>query len=85
MREASYPRNVNVLMDFMARKTEVGARVLVHGASAGADSHGKYLPDGKVRALGALANGRTGTELQELVWKELKDKLEDIRPGIMSP
>ncbi|KAK3711593.1 hypothetical protein LTR37_009584 [Vermiconidia calcicola] len=68
-----------------ARKTEVGARVLVHGAGAGADSHGKYLPDGKVRTLGALAKGRKGTELQELVWKELKDKLEDIRPGIMSP
>ena len=64
-----------------ARPTEVGARTLVHGASAGPESHGQYVPDCKIAAVKGLASD---SALQGRVWKELRSKLEGIRPGITS-
>jgi hypothetical protein len=64
-----------------ARPTEVGSRTLVHGASAGAESHGQYVPDCKITQTGGLTKGEQGRKLQERVWAELKAKLERISPG----
>ena len=66
----------------IARETEVGARTIVYGASAGPETHGQYVPDCKVSATSGLTAGSAGTELQARVWTELKDKLEAIRPGV---
>ena len=68
----------------MARKTEIGARILVGGVSAGRDSHGEYMPDCKITAPGALAKGKKGRELQERVWIELREMMEAIHPGVTS-
>lgn len=72
------------IMKKVARTTEVGARTLVHGASAGPESHGQYLPDCKITPLAGLTKGKAGAELQNRFWLELKQKLEAIQPGITS-
>lgn len=65
-----------------ARPTEVGSRTLVYGASAGPESHGQYVPDCEIKPAKGLAAGDAGAELQQRVWKELREKLEGIRQGV---
>ena len=68
-----------------ARATEVGARNLIVAASAGPESHGKFVSDCLIQdADRALAKGEEGLKLQKLIWAELREKLEAIRPGITS-
>ena len=78
----------NVFVDFLvkilARRTEVGARTLVYGASLGEESHGQYVPDCIITPLKGLGKGKNGAELQHRVWVELKKKLEAIQPGVAS-
>ena len=65
-----------------ARTSEVGSRTLIHGASAGADSHGQYVPDTKITPTKGLTAGKAGAELQSRIWTELKEILEKIQPGV---
>jgi hypothetical protein len=68
----------------MARTTEVGSRTLVAGAAAGEESHGAYMTDGKVNngALSAFVRSGEGKKVQEKAWGELREILEEIRPGV---
>ncbi|GFF73507.1 hypothetical protein CNMCM6069_008456 [Aspergillus lentulus] len=68
----------------MARTTEVGSRTLVAGAAAGEESHGAYMTDGKVdnSALSDFVRSEEGKKVQEKVWGELREILEEIRPGV---
>lgn len=67
-----------------ARSTEYGSRTLVHAASQGSESHGQYLSHCATAQPGPLVKGKDGEELQERVWKEVADKLEKIKPGILN-
>lgn len=49
---------VRILIKILARKTEVGARTLVYGASVGAQSHGQYVPDCKIKPTAGLTRAR---------------------------
>ncbi|MCJ1236892.1 hypothetical protein MMC14_004874 [Varicellaria rhodocarpa] len=66
------------------RQTEVGARTLVYGASAGPESHGQHVPDCKITPTQGLTKGEAGITLQNQVWVETGKKLEDIRPCVTS-
>lgn len=67
-----------------ARDTEVGSRLLVSVACAGSESHGRYLPDGKIaQKLGGSCKGKDGEVLKERLWTELSAKLEDIKKGVV--
>ena len=72
------------MVKLLSRRTEVGARTLVHGASAGPESQGQYVPDCKITPTAGFTKGNAGAELQDRVWMELKQKLEAIRPGVTS-
>lgn len=72
---------IRLLIKITARPTEVGARTIVYGASAGPKSHGQYVPDCEIHKTAGLTAGDTGAKLQERVWTELKEKLEKIEPG----
>lgn len=76
---------VRIFFKIFARTTDVGARTLVLGASAGPESHGKFVSDCAIHepVLG-LAKGDVGLQLQKRIWAELRDKLEAIRPGVTS-
>ena len=73
---------VNFLVRILARKTEVGARTLAFGASAGEETHGQYVPDCKIKTT--LKGLGENSELQHRVWAELQKKLEHIQPGVTS-
>ncbi|KAL9000010.1 MAG: hypothetical protein Q9169_001255 [Polycauliona sp. 2 TL-2023] len=51
---------------FLARTTEVGSRTLVAAASAGEESHGKYMADSKV-------SHPEGEKTQRRLWEELDE------------
>jgi len=74
----------HVVKKILCRPTEVGARTLVYGASAGPESHGQYVPDCKITPTRGLTVGKEGVLLQNRVWGELRQKLEGIRPGVTS-
>ena len=73
---------MSLALRIFCRTAAVGARTLVHGASAGAESHGQYLPDCKITPTKGLASGKEGKQLQERVWEELKEKLEEIKKAV---
>ncbi|KAF2448888.1 NAD(P)-binding protein [Karstenula rhodostoma CBS 690.94] len=65
-----------------ARSTEVGSRTLVHAASAGRESFGEYLSNCQVALVGNFVRTSEGKEVQEMVWREVLGRLEEIEPGI---
>jgi hypothetical protein len=65
----------------IGRKTDIGARTLVYGASAGFESHGQCIRDCMIKPSAGLAEGEASAKLQKLVWEELKEKLEAIHPN----
>ena len=75
---------VQFMKFILARSTEVGSRTVVAGAMAGRESHGRYMTDAKVNdeALSAFVRSEEGKEVGKRVWKELKEILEGIHPGV---
>jgi retinol dehydrogenase-12 len=73
---------VQLSVKLLARTTEVGARTLVHAATAGPKSHGKIMIDDWVQGDKGLVAGRKGKMLQDRVWVELRGILEGIQPGV---
>jgi NAD(P)-dependent dehydrogenase (short-subunit alcohol dehydrogenase family) len=82
-REASW--TLELLKFLMARSTEVGSRTLVASASAGPESHGKYMHDGLIddSSLSSFVRSEDGKRAQQQVWKELSQILEKVEPGVM--
>ena len=66
-----------------ARTTEYGSRTLVHAASQGPETHGKYLSGCKIANRAGIAAAADVEEIQERVWREISEKLERIKPGIL--
>lgn len=78
------PWFLSVMKFLLARTTEVGSRTLVASASAGPESHGKYMHDGLVndRELSPFVRSKDGEAASVKVWSELSDILEKIAPGV---
>lgn len=66
----------------IGRTTEMGSRTLVAAASAGEESHGKYMTDCLVREPSKWVRSDEGKKSQERVYKELLEILEGIEPGV---
>lgn len=73
---------VHVMKALLARTTEAGSRTIVHAASSGPETHGKYLSDCKLATPAGLCVSPERPQLQERVWKELLAELERIEPGV---
>ncbi|KAF2159611.1 hypothetical protein M409DRAFT_70922 [Zasmidium cellare ATCC 36951] len=67
---------------FLARTTEKGSRTLIHAGSRGSQTHGKYLSNCKIAEPSDIVTGPEGKKLQERLWIELTQKLENIQPGV---
>lgn len=78
------PISLEIMKFFLARTTEVGSRTLVAAAEVGQESHGKYMTDGHVsdESLSEFARSEEGKTTAAKVWKELKEILEEIEPGV---
>ncbi len=69
-------------LKIIGRSSEEGSRTLVHGATAGKETHGQYLSECHVKPASAWVRSKEGEEVQKRTWEELMAKLEVIRPGI---
>lgn len=69
---------------FFARTTEVGSRTLVAAAMAGSESSGRYMHNGEVDdgKLSSFVTSDDGQRAADKVWRELRNILESIHPGI---
>ncbi|KAK4935483.1 hypothetical protein LTR10_023470 [Elasticomyces elasticus] len=65
----------------IGRTAEEGSRTLVHGITAGAVSHGKYLSECRIKPESNFVRSESSAGVQERVWSELVTILETIRPG----
>jgi hypothetical protein len=72
---------VRMVQKILARPAEVGARTIVHGAGAGPESHGQYIPDCKIETPMGICQKEDTTKVQKVLWKELKAKIEGIQHG----
>jgi retinol dehydrogenase-12 len=83
-RHAAWPISwvLPISLFFLARTSEMGSRTLVASASAGEDTHGKYLVDCKVHAESKLVRSEEGAVIQQKVYAELSSILESIQPGV---
>ncbi|KAI0853648.1 hypothetical protein F5Y00DRAFT_270789 [Daldinia vernicosa] len=68
----------------LARSTEEGSRVLVHGLLAGQETNGQYLQNCHIEVPACHVTGEWGQKVQKKFFSELVDKLEEIQPGISS-
>ncbi|KAF9892603.1 hypothetical protein FE257_001005 [Aspergillus nanangensis] len=70
----------------LARSTEEGSRTLVAGAAAGPESHGQYMDCGVADSAGfsSFVRSDDGKKVQEHIWRELSEILEEIQPGVTS-
>ncbi|KAF2102161.1 NAD(P)-binding protein [Rhizodiscina lignyota] len=66
-----------------ARTTEVGSRPFVFAAGAGPEFQGEYLANCAIDSISPFVTSAEGVKLQKRIWSELKDKLDQIEPGIM--
>ncbi|KAF2805813.1 putative short-chain dehydrogenase [Mytilinidion resinicola] len=80
MREAGL--GLRIMKSLLGRTTEAGSRTLVHAASQGPETHGKYLGDCKIKPPGGIVLKPEGKIAQERVWTELVGRLEAIVPGV---
>ncbi|KAI1608542.1 hypothetical protein EDD37DRAFT_653843 [Exophiala viscosa] len=65
----------------IGRTAEEGSRTLVHGISAGSESHGKYVSECRIKPESSFVRSESSADIQERVWAELVTILETIRPG----
>jgi len=72
----------SVMKLLVGRSAEAGSRTLVGGASAGPETHGKYISDCVVTEPSEFVRSEEGQKTQKRVYTELMDILEKIQPGI---
>ncbi|TVY81173.1 Short chain dehydrogenase sol3 [Lachnellula suecica] len=77
-------RFLTIMKFLFARTSEMGSRTLVSAATAGPESNGRYVHNGKVddAALSSFVVSEDGEKASQKVWKELETILESIQPGI---
>ncbi|KAH8797367.1 hypothetical protein F5884DRAFT_687949 [Xylogone sp. PMI_703] len=67
-----------------ARPAEEGSRLIVIAASAGRESHGKYMRGGALQEYAPLVTNADGVKKTNYVWEQLRTKLEQLQPGILA-
>ncbi|RDW60398.1 putative short-chain dehydrogenase/reductase family protein [Aspergillus mulundensis] len=75
----------NIFKAIFARREEVGARTTVISASAGVETHGKYMVNGLIadEALSERVYNEEGRRIQKQLWEEFTNIAEEVKPGIM--
>ena len=70
---------LGVVKRIMGRSTPLGARTLAHAAVvASAESHGKYLSDGKITAFADYPLTLAGRAMQKQLWEEMAKEFKAI-------
>ncbi|KAL6247359.1 hypothetical protein RBB50_005705 [Rhinocladiella similis] len=64
-----------------ARSGEHGARTLVHGGTAGKETHGQYLSECQVKSYSPFVKSGEGDKTADRLWDELSVIYERLKPG----
>lgn len=72
-----------ILASLFSRSGEEGARTLVLAASAGLDSNGEYMSNGKNEKVEDWILTPKGDQVQKMVWGQTLDILEVRKPGVL--
>lgn len=73
--------STKVMAKVIGRSSEHGARTLVHGATAGKESHGQYLSECRVKKYSPFVKSLEGDRTAARLWQEVSAIYEDIKPG----
>ena len=68
----------------IGRTAEAGSRTLVHGVTAGLETHGQYLSECLVKTESSFVRSQGGDRVQKRLWKELCEIIETMSPGATS-
>lgn len=68
----------------IGRTAEAGSRTLVHGVTAGPESHGQYLSECLVKTESSFVRSKEGDRIQKRLWRELFEIIERLCPGATS-
>ncbi|KAF3067449.1 Short-chain dehydrogenase TIC 32, chloroplastic [Daldinia childiae] len=86
LRENAYSRPLMWILaiasTLVGRTAEMGARTYVLAASAGRESHGRYMEDGEISRESGFVYSQEGQVVQKRAYIELREILERIQPGI---
>ncbi|GAP92002.1 putative short-chain dehydrogenase reductase protein [Rosellinia necatrix] len=86
LRERTWPWYFKLMMavsiPVLARTAEMGARTYIWAASAGPESHGRYIEDCELSTPAPLADAEEGRQLQVRIFGELVDVLNGIVPKV---
>ncbi|KAK0110153.1 hypothetical protein ONS95_002805 [Cadophora gregata] len=74
-------RIIGVIFAMIGRTAEAGSRTLVHGVTAGDETHGQYLSECLVKTESSFVRSREGDRIQKRLWVELCDIIERLSPG----
>lgn len=77
-------RIVGAIFSMIGRTAEAGSRTLVHGVTAGEETHGQYLSECLVKTESTFVRSREGYRIQKRLWKELSEIIERLSPGSMA-
>lgn len=69
------------LVKTVGRSSEHGARTLVHGVTAGKETHGQYLSECTVKPYSAFVKSAEGDKTAQRVWDEVTAIYESVQPG----
>lgn len=73
---------VRLMALIFKRTSEEGSRTLVHGVTAGSETHGRYLSECQVKEMSAWVRSDAGERCGERLFVELTIRLEILSPGI---
>lgn len=73
-----------IFVSLFARTAEEGSRLIVKAASAGRETHGRYMRAGELQAYAPIITNAEGVKRSDHVWKSLCSKLEALQPGVMA-
>lgn len=83
-RDNKFPASIflKFTSQLIGRSAEVGSRVIVDAASAGPETHGKWLDTLKMREPSAYVRSKEGQEMQRRLYDELMEILDRVEPNI---
>lgn len=77
-------RIVGFIFKMIGRTAEAGGRTLVHGVTAGQETHGKYLSECEVKTEGNFVRSKEGKIARKRLWKEVGEVIERVAPGALA-
>ncbi|KEY83295.1 dehydrogenase short chain [Aspergillus fumigatus] len=78
------PLILKLIQALIARTAEEGSKTLLHAASQGAETHGKWLDNQIITEPGNIITSPEAVVLRKKLWAEILSVLHDVNPEIQT-